>query len=154
MIPEAEDTRNAAATQREAAESLSPQEVAQMMAVLQANKDKNFVQRITNAADWPVMQNPDGSYSSHRMGSAEADGKGYAFPTLFYDKATNALYQPPNPVAEAKRTGEFIEFPDSAAAEKFANNSYKVGLNTGLMPQMRAAQQNPMDAALARILGR
>jgi hypothetical protein len=34
------------------------------------------------------------------------------------------------------KTGEYIEFPDPAAAERFANNGYKVGMDTGLMQQM------------------
>jgi hypothetical protein len=70
------------------------------------------------------------------MASAESDGRGYAFPTLFYSKDTNALYKPQDPMAEAKKTGDFIEFPDPAAAERFANNEYKVGMDTGLMQQM------------------
>lgn len=125
-----------------------------MQAVLQANREKNFVQRITNASDWPVVQNPGGSYSSHRMGSAEVNGRNIAFPTLVYDPATNALRAPADPVAEAIRTREYIEFPTPVAAERFASGGYKAGLNTGLMPQMRAAQVNPMDEAMKRVLGR
>jgi hypothetical protein len=70
------------------------------------------------------------------MSSAESGGRGYAFPTLFYDKNTNALYEPQDPYREARKTGEFIEFPDPAAAERFAANRYKVGMDTGLMQQM------------------
>lgn len=155
MIPEAGDARNASATRQEWLERLSPQERAGMLATLQANREKNFVQRVTNPGDWPIVQNPDGSYSSHRMSSAEGDGRGYAFPTLFYDKATNALYQPPNPMAEAKRTGEFIEFPNPEAAERFAEGGYKAGLGTGLLPQIRAASQPPdlLGGAMRRVLG-
>lgn len=46
-----------------------------MQETLRANNEKNFVQRILNAGDWPVMQNPDESYSSHRMMSGEVDGR-------------------------------------------------------------------------------
>jgi hypothetical protein len=115
---------------------LSPAETEEMRRVLAANRDKNFVQRITNASDWPVTENPGGGYSSHRMANTEAGGKGYAYPTLFYNKDTNALYEPQDPMAEAKKTGDFIEFPDPAAAERFASNEYKVGMDTGLMQQM------------------
>jgi hypothetical protein len=154
MRPEQEDARDAASTRREAVGSLSPKELAAIQAVLQANREKNFVQRITNASDWPVIQNPDGSYSSHRMGSAEVGGRNIAFPTLVYDPSTNALRAPADPVAEAIRSREYIEFPTPAAAERFASGGYKAGLNTGLMPQMRVAQANPADKAMKRILGR
>ena len=125
-----------------------------MQAVLQANREKNFVQRITNPGDWPVVQNPEGGYSSHRMGSAEVGGRNIVFPTLVYDPSTNALRAPADPVAEAIRSREYIEFPTPAAAGRFASGGYKAGLNTGLMPQMRATQVNPMDEAMKRVLGR
>lgn len=155
MIPEAGDIHHSSATRQEWLNRLPPQERASMLATLQANREKNFVQRVTNPGDWPVVQNPDGSYSSHRMSSAEADGKGYAFPTLFYDKNTNSLYKPENPVAEAKKTGEFIEFPNPETAEKFAEGGYKAGMGTGLLPQIRAASQPPdlLSGAMRRILG-
>lgn len=111
---------------------LSPAEAETMRQTLKANAGKNFVQRITNASDWPVMENPGGGYSSHRM----ANAGNYAYPTLFYSKDTNALYAPEDPGAEARKTGEFIEFPDPEAAAKFAENQYKVGMDTGLMQQM------------------
>lgn len=151
-IPEQGDVRGAAETRAAALEHTSPKDAEDIMNVLRANREKNFVQRVTNAADWPVMQNPGGSYSSHRMGSAEVGGKNIAFPTLFYDKGSNALYGPPDPVAEAMKTGEYIDFPDQAAAERFANNGYKVGMNTGLMQQMRA--QPAFGSVMQRLLGR
>lgn len=135
-MPPLRDTTQARQVRQNELAKLSPADAEEMRNVLRANSGKNFVQRITNASDWPVMQNPGGSYSSHRMASAESDGRGYAFPTLFYDKGTNALYQPQDPMAEARRTREFIEFPDPAAAERFAANGYKVGMDTGLMQQM------------------
>jgi hypothetical protein len=88
------------------------------------------------------------------MGSAEVDGRNIAFPTLVYDPSVNALRAPADPVAEAVRSREYIEFADPAAAERFAGGGYKAGLNTGLMPQIRAAQVNPMDQAMKRVLGR
>lgn len=152
MIPEAGDSRGAALTRSHALEIQSPQEAAAAQQILEANRNKNFVQRILNAGDWPVMQNPDGGYSSHRMGSAEVDGKSIVFPTLVYDPSTNALRQPADPVAEAIKTGEYIEFQNPITADRFASDRYKVGLNTGLMQQMRQPQPSPMDAAMSRFL--
>lgn len=147
-IPEQGDVRNTAATRMAALGYTSPGDVENIMGVLRGNSQKNFVQRVTNAGDWPVMKNPDGSYSSHRMSSAEVDGRNIAFPTLFYDKGSNALYGPSDPVAEAMKTGEYIDFPDPAAAERFAANGYKVGMNTGLMQQMREQPPTITDKVL------
>ena len=71
---------------REAEHKLSPEDAEAAKAVLKANAGEDFVQRVMNASDWPVMQNPDGSYSSHRMANAQVKGKNIAFPTLIYDK--------------------------------------------------------------------
>jgi hypothetical protein len=125
---------------------VSPEEAETMRQTLKANADKNFVQRITNASDWPVMENPGGGYSSHRM----ANSDNYAYPTLFYSKDTNALYKPQDPIAEAKKTGDFIEFPNPEAAAKFAENEYKVGMDTGLMQQM-VQPKDPITEKLMRM---
>jgi hypothetical protein len=136
-MPELKDPRGVVSTRNEASKGLSAESIALMKAILAANKEKNFVQRITNAGDWPVQRNPDGSYSSHRMGSSEVDGRNIVYPTLVYDPSTNSLKQPSDPVRQAISTGEYIEFPNSTAAEAFAGGGYKVGLNTGLLQQMR-----------------
>ena len=83
---------------REALGKSSPGEAEATRKVLQANKGKNFVQRILNASDWPTVANPGGSSSTHRMMNAD----NYAYPSLFYNKDTNALYAPENPIQEAK----------------------------------------------------
>ena len=126
------DTSQTRQVRWEAISKSSPSEVEATRKVLQANKGKNFVQRILNASDWPSMQNPGGSSSTHRMANAD----NYAFPTLFYAKGTNALVAPENPMQEAKNRGEFIEFPSPEEAERFAKGGYKVGMDTGLMQQM------------------
>ena len=51
MIPEAGDIRNASATRQEWLNRLSPSETQGMLDVLAANREKNFVARITNPAD-------------------------------------------------------------------------------------------------------
>ncbi|SRR5580765_4981730 len=135
-MPPLRDTSQARQVREGELAKLSPGEAEAMRQTLRANSGKNFVQRVLNASDWPVVQNPGGGYSSHRMGSAEVEGKNIAFPTLVYDQSTNALTAPADPVREAMKTGEYIEFPDPAAAERFANNGYKVGMDTGLMQQM------------------
>jgi len=99
--------------------------------ILSKNKDKNFVDRILNADQYPKQDNGDGSFSTHLMASAEVDGKNIAFPTLFYDKKNNKLYAAKDAVAEALATGDYIEFGTGEEAEKFASGSYKVGFDKG-----------------------
>lgn len=109
---------------------IGPEKTQRYLAVLQANKDKDFVQRVLNPAPYPKKLNPDGGYSSHRMSSAEVDGRYIAFPTLFHDKIKGELYTSPDPIREALNRGDYIEFSNPEDAEGFASNGYKVGMNT------------------------
>lgn len=95
------------------------------------NKDKNFVQRILNPDKFPVMENPDGTTSSHQMASWEMDGKGIVAPTIFYDENTGKLFKPEDPLQEAMKRGEYIQFNDPQEAERFAANEYKIGTGIG-----------------------
>jgi hypothetical protein len=78
-MPPLRDTSQARDVREEALAKLSPVDTESIRETLRANRGKNFVQRITNVSDWPVMKNPDGSYSTHRM----ANSDNYAYPTLF-----------------------------------------------------------------------
>lgn len=101
-----------------------------IIATLRANEGKEFVRRVLDPALYPRRQNPDGSYSTHLMGSAEVNGKGIAFPTLVHDPQASSLRSPENPVKEAMNRGEYIEFRSPEQAEEFATH-YKAGLGAG-----------------------
>ncbi len=53
-----------------------------VLAQLQPHMKADFVQRIFAGANAPAIINEDGSASTHRMATAEAEGKHYVFPTV------------------------------------------------------------------------
>jgi len=71
-----------------------------------------------------ARQNEDGSVSTVRMASSEADGKYYAFPTLF-QKEDGSWYEVEDPFAEAKKKGELFEFDTEDEASYFAEGGWK-----------------------------
>ena len=83
-----------------------------------------------NPSAYPVLKNEDGGYSTHLMGSAEVDGKYVVFPTLFLSEDKTSLVKPKDPVAEAMKTGEFIEFKNEKEAQWFSQN-YKISMPKG-----------------------
>ncbi len=95
--------------------------------VLNANKNKNFVQRYMNPNPSMVIKNPDGSSSTHQMASAD----NIAYPTIVQGPdgklkrlGDDEAYQ------YARKTGEFIKFANEKDADWFANNGYKLGNQT------------------------
>lgn len=58
---------------------------AKVFKILEANKEIDFVKRIFDAENAPAIVNKDGSLSTHRMATAEADGVHYVFPTIMRD---------------------------------------------------------------------
>lgn len=108
--------------------------------VLNANQDKNFVQRYQHPNQFPVIDNNTGNntpfnntnqnYSSHRM----ANSATRSYPTIF---------QMPNGKVEnmgngdkawdyADSTKQFIDFKNSADADWFSSNGYKLGTQSNL----------------------
>ena len=93
--------------------------------LLLGNQNKNFVQRILNAQDYPSQTHPDRTTSSHLMASGEAEGKHIAFPTLVQDRHSQQLFSPKNPIKYAMENNEFLEFDNQKTAELFAKDGYK-----------------------------
>jgi len=105
--------------------------------LLKANQNKNFVQRILNPDQYPKINNPDGSYSTHRMSYVTNDrGQAHVFPTIVQDPVSGQLYQHPTGRSAweyAKQTGEYITMP-AAHAPMFTNedsSAYKSFLGAG-----------------------
>ena len=94
-----------------------------LMQVLMANKDKPFVRRILDRYAYPVLNNQDGSISTHSMASGEGDGRNFAYPTVVSDNQ-NGLKRLSNAMAfrNAMDTQNAIEFPSAADADWFARN--------------------------------
>ncbi len=98
--------------------------------VMNANSDKNFVQRYQNPNQYPVINNPDGSYSTHLM----AYDKNRVYPTIVQDKSGKLINYGNNDNAwnYADTSGEYIDFPNTEQAKWFASSKdttsgYKMG---------------------------
>ena len=89
--------------------------------ILDQNKDKDFVQRIMNPKESPVLDTGDGASATHNMKVEQQGGKYYAFPTIqrqgngLVDKGKNAFF-------DAMSSGEVIEFNTPGDADWFSKN--------------------------------
>ena len=99
------------------------------MNTLGANKDKEFVNRILNPQQSPpVIQNNDGTISSHLMAYSGIDGgRGVVYPTIVNVDGKLTKLGDRDAIEYAKRTGEAIIFKTEKEAEEFSLN-YKLGL--------------------------
>ena len=85
--------------------------------ILEANKDKGFIQRILNKDKCPVLPNKDGSSSTHSMAWSEVDGKFIVYPTVLYGKKGKLKrFDARDALPLVMESGNFIEFdtPDQA----------------------------------------
>ena len=84
-----------------------------------------FVDRYRNPSSNPVIQNDDGTVSTHRMGYSEVDGKHIAYPTIVnMDGGLVDLGQELG-FKYAMYSGDFKEFPSEEEAAKYAKDGYK-----------------------------
>jgi hypothetical protein len=90
------------------------------------NDKLNFVDRYLHPSKYPVINNKDGSISTHRMADAEVDGKYIAYPTIILSK-NGELQQLEDDEAlnYAIKNGEYIEFKTQKEASEYATNGYK-----------------------------
>lgn len=105
-----------------AAAHIDPQaapDLGAILSVLQANQDKNFVQRILNPSAYPTLQLGDGWIATHLMSWSEGDGKYFVYPHVVWDREAQSLRQLSNEEAwpYARRTGEFIEVESPEQAD-------------------------------------
>jgi len=91
-----------------------------ILEILEANKDRAFVQRIMNAADYPVLPNRDGSVSTHSMAWGEADGRYFVYPTVVLEEDEMMRLGPDTAWGRAMRTGDFIELDSAVEADEFS----------------------------------
>lgn len=93
--------------------------------VMQQNKDKNFVQRMMSPEMHPVINNPDGSISTHEMSWSEVDnGRAIAYPNIIQDAKSGKLVRlaPDQAIKHAMETKQAILFDDPRQAEHFTKN--------------------------------
>jgi hypothetical protein len=89
-----------------------------------------FIKRIMNPQDYPVLWNNDGSFSTHEM-AVEVDDQGnwFTFPTIVM-LPSGELYRFEDPYQALEynqRTGNFLQFDSKDKALKYAEGGYKKG---------------------------
>jgi len=105
---------------------MSENALERVQKILQANKAKDFVQRILDPDNSPSIDLGKGFKGTHLMATGEADGKHYAYPTIQRDAEGNLVRLEPNEAfAEAAAKGELIAF-DSAEAALWFSKNYKL----------------------------
>ena len=93
------------------------------------DQDPPFVDRINNPQNYPVIENPDGSVSTHRM-SAEVDehGNWYVFPTIQMENGVLKVYENnQEAMKNALATGNYLQAPNKEEAIRYAEGAYKKG---------------------------
>ena len=91
--------------------------------IIEANKDRPFVDRIVNRSQYPVMENEDGSVSTHRMAWAGGDDGHYVYPTVQHKGGK--LFIPEDPYRYARENNDFIKFDTPEDADWFSKK-YKL----------------------------
>lgn len=111
---------------------------------------KNFVQRMYNPEK--SIANPDGSFSTHKMASAEVDGKYIAFPTIV-EKNGKLVELPVNEAIDyALANNEYAQFGAAKDAEWWASGGYKKG--TPLEEKTpKKQEQKPEAPTVEKLLG-
>ena len=100
---------------------------ADLIKILQANSDKDFVKRIRDRYIYPVLDNGDGSISTHSMADASMDGRHFAYPTVVSNNMSGLERLGwEEALQRAMIGGNYIEFPTQQDANMFARNYKKV----------------------------
>jgi len=103
-----------------------PKESEVVHKILQANREKPFVKRMF-MDDYPAIQNPDGSHSTHSMAWGEADGRNFVYPTVMMGSDGKLQrFSPDEAFDNALNSGNFIEFSDPKKADWFSRNYKKI----------------------------
>ena len=77
---------------------------------------------------YPVLDNGDGTHSTHLMADTEVDGKYISYPTIIHNQKNNTLQQlgMDQAIHHALNTGEYVEFKTPEEASWFSENYKKV----------------------------
>jgi len=103
------------------------EEKLRIMNVLLEHKDKNFVKRILDPNIYPVVNNPDGTVSTHKMAYSTGDGAAYVYPTIIQGKDGKLMELPPEDAWNyAMITGEYIKTKTEKEAAWLSENYKKI----------------------------
>lgn len=94
--------------------------LAKMRQILEANKDKTFVDRILNRDKYPRLDLGDGNYATHKMSYMQVGDKYHVFPTVLYDGKQLKEYSPFDAYNNVRQTGNYIEFDTLEEADTFS----------------------------------
>lgn len=108
--------------------------------------------------------NADGSESTVLMASGSADGKYYAFPTLFPAAGNSGSrdpknwIQPKDPFAEAQKRGELFSFDTEEDAKRFAEGAWKKSSEDepsprGVFPAASSGPRNSSSTYVKPVVG-
>lgn len=92
--------------------------------ILNTNQNLNFVQRYQHPNNYPVINNSDGSFSTHLMASSD----NFSYPTIIQDSLGKLIKMNPKDAYKyALKNKQYIKFPTEEQANWFSNNGYKKG---------------------------
>lgn len=107
-------------------------EITEITKILIDNKDKLFVKRITRKDKYPVLDNKDGSVSTHSMAWSTVDDAGgqkhVVYPTVLYNANDVSLKRVSDTKAFdiAIKSGNYITFDSPEKADWFSKNYKKI----------------------------
>lgn len=96
--------------------------------LLNRNQNLNFVDRAMNPQNYPVINNSDGTYSTHKMAwDGNNDGTASVYPTIIQNPSTNQLEQlsQDNAWNYAHDNNQMINVPSYHLADYFSTIGYK-----------------------------
>jgi hypothetical protein len=105
-------------------------ELAELIQILQANKEKPFIKRIIDPAAYPRLPLEGGDYATHKMAWGESDGKPVVFPTVMMDNGQLTDFGD-SAFSRAMETGNYVEFDDPQRAEDFSKTYKQIWANPG-----------------------
>jgi hypothetical protein len=114
--------------------SMKPEYLVQLAGILNANKGKNFVQRILNPSAYPAIDNKDGSRSTHLMSYSEVDGRYVVYPKIHMVGGELKEMGDGDAMDYAMKSGEFIAFDNEDEAKWFSKDYKKYWEETGVAP--------------------
>jgi len=101
-------------------------DVSRIIEILNANKSKNFVDRILNKENYPAIDIGNGEYATHLMSWGDDDKGYYVYPSILYENGELVQRTGVDAAAAAKKAGEFIRFDNSTDADSFSKEYKKV----------------------------
>ena len=97
-------------------------EITRINDILGKHKDKDFVKRILYKDKYPVINNDDGSVSTHLMSWGETDGRYLVYPTIVNGKEGLRKLEMDEAFRHALGSQEYIEFDNPDDADWFSKN--------------------------------